>query len=613
MDIILKNYYFASNNKKIISALLLPLFLLLNCTTNNYDNINHKNILLISEPLPNRTKGYEKNLIHDKNCLGFYHKHFSPKIITPAHFQKNSIFDLISASKLNWQFYFTKDSVINLTHLFSGAKNKVIYIAEIIEADSACKQILSFGSDDGIMIWVNGDSIITVHRGRAVKRNDDFVQVSLQKGKNIFLYKIDQGDGDWGLYRRLITEKALDLFYKQNAVMVYSDIPESCIIPDTAKYLPLKINSKRKLDKIHNIRIKWKTLDQNIINIETYQPSMLGGMIKLPDSFDGKALCEIAAVDAEGNINYEEEFPVFYQKTADVLQKKLIKIKSSDPAGMARKETAIKMWNSNGEREYSTRMKAQALIDLYRWHNSSRDKLPLYKGPQVWGYRSKVDNTIQPYRVFIPALYNKDRSYPVTFVTHGLIDKDLDFWESDEGGSHYHTTWRTALSTENQRILVMPHGRGNQNYLKNAVEELPIIVKQLQKNWNIDTTRISIFAWSKGARNILQLMLSKTIPIETMAIGVPVIIEDETKLYSLLLRIKDKYPDLKWYIRHGMNDSVAPVHHSRKFVSYLKKMSFHVNYEEMPHSNHFSHLIDPEREFYIGERRAESVKSKTQK
>jgi len=557
-----------------------------------------KTNILISEPLQNRTIDDGRKQKHDKNCLGFYTTHFPPSAIDMSHFRKDKIALLNKSTGIKWRAFSINDSVINFTHLFNDNINKVVYVAELIESDRPETKILSIGSDDGIMLWVNGDSILTVHRGRAVRRNDDFAEVSLRKGKNVFLYKIDQGDGDWGLYRRLMSGESLNSFYQHNTALVYSDIAETCILPDKARYLPLRPDSRRKLDNVHTIKVSWKKFDYGIIHVESYSPSRIQDRIKLPDLFDGKALFEICIIDSNGNIDYKEEIPIFYQSVSDSLFEKLTKIKFSSPIGIARRDAVIKMWSTNKNREYSTRMKANVLLGLYRYHNISTDSIPLQSGPQIWGYQSELDNTIQPYRVIIPASYRDDVRYPVTFVMHGLLDKDMDFLESDEGGSHYHTAWRTALSTENQRIIVMPHGRGIQNYLGNAIEELPIIIKQLKVNWNIDTTRISIFTWSKGARNVLQLMVNQHLPIETIALCQPIIIEDETRLYSLLLRVKSIYPDLKWYIRHGMNDTVAPIHLSRKLDEYLKMMSFEVDYKEMPHSNHFSHLIDPEREFY---------------
>lgn len=572
---------------------LVLLLTMLFCESNKQNKVALP-FVYISEPLYNRQNGFEKKLIHDKNCSVFFQNHFSVKMLKPDHLTDLS--ELKNITHLDWQIYNTQDSVVNLSNIFPGVLNKVVYIAEIIEVDIPQTRILSFGSDDGIIIWCNGDSLITVHRGRAVSRNDDFVQINLRKGHNILFYKIDQGDGDWGLYRKLLSEKESVLFFKQNAALVYSDILESYILPDSAKSIVLRKETRHRYDHEHQVFFKWKQLNGKVFNINSYLPKSIPDRIALPLNFNGLALLDIEIYTKDSALVYTEEAPVLLNSVSALLTQKLLKHKLTDPVGIARSEGLKKIWYSDSAR-YSTRMKAHLLIDLYRYINHKNIN-SRFHGAQVWAYKSSVDGSMQPYRIFIPSSYNPSESYPVTFITHGLFDKEQDFWESIEGGSHRYLVWRTTLSTENQHILVMPHGRGIENYLGKAKEEIPLIIKQLKNNWNIDTTHITIFTYSKGARNLLLLMSQRSLPITIIAFVGPIIYEDETSLYSLLLKIKERYPNINWYIRHGMNDSVSPIYLTRKLVNYLKSLNFKVDYKELPHSNHFSHLIDPEREFY---------------
>jgi alpha-mannosidase len=56
---------------------------------------------------------------------------------------------------------------------------------------------IRFGSDDGAMIWLNGDRILERPARRSLVENQDTVYIQLPKGWNRLLVKVDQGSGGW--------------------------------------------------------------------------------------------------------------------------------------------------------------------------------------------------------------------------------------------------------------------------------------------------------------------------------------------------------------------------------------------------------------------------------
>jgi predicted esterase len=248
--------------------------------------------------------------------------------------------------------------------------------------------------------------------------------------------------------------------------------------------------------------------------------------------------------------------------------------------------------NLGGSREYSTRMKAHALADLGGGQVS---------GPEVWGYRSASDSLVQTYRVFVPdstSSYSGGRANALVFVMHGLYNKTSDFWNSYEGTSHALMAKRAALSTESQEVLVMPHGRGIENYLGDALDELPSICGQLFHSLAIDTTRCAILVWSGGARSVLELLQSVRIPLVAVGLVSPVLPPNVTEMQRMLSRIRHLHPGLKWFIWHGMDDTDAPIHVTRRWVDRVRSTFSEVHYQEVPHASHWNYPVDPEREFY---------------
>ena len=58
--------------------------------------------------------------------------------------------------------------------------------------------VLSCGSDDGIVIWVNGEEVHRNEIGRGYSAGSDSCSIYLKPGKNRILLKIGQYIGGWG-------------------------------------------------------------------------------------------------------------------------------------------------------------------------------------------------------------------------------------------------------------------------------------------------------------------------------------------------------------------------------------------------------------------------------
>lgn len=69
--------------------------------------------------------------------------------------------------------------------------------AMVSPVEQAAKLVL--GSDDGVRVWLNGREVFKADPTRAVRFPDDVVNVELQRGTNVLLVKLRQGDGKGGL------------------------------------------------------------------------------------------------------------------------------------------------------------------------------------------------------------------------------------------------------------------------------------------------------------------------------------------------------------------------------------------------------------------------------
>ena len=93
---------------------------------------------------------------------------------------------------------------IDLDRLLNGSKPAIGYCyAELLSPVDRDAKIL-FGSDDGAKVFFNGQELFSKQIARGIRRDEDIVPVHLKAGRNRLLFKIEQGDGAWGLLARIV-------------------------------------------------------------------------------------------------------------------------------------------------------------------------------------------------------------------------------------------------------------------------------------------------------------------------------------------------------------------------------------------------------------------------
>jgi hypothetical protein len=84
-------------------------------------------------------------------------------------------------------------SIVDFNH-------SVAYAFAAVNCTDDIKTVLLFGSDDGVALWLNGQELYRKRIGRSANPYDELLPVSLKKGENSFLVKVENGGGDWGFY-----------------------------------------------------------------------------------------------------------------------------------------------------------------------------------------------------------------------------------------------------------------------------------------------------------------------------------------------------------------------------------------------------------------------------
>jgi hypothetical protein len=108
-------------------------------------------------------------------------------------------------AKVSWvQRNFNDGQVNDLLNLFPPAQRNwsCVYLFREIETTHDIELPVSLGSDDTLTVWCNGEKILADGSYRAAAPDQNQTTLKLKKGKNQFLMKICQGEGDWAFYFR---------------------------------------------------------------------------------------------------------------------------------------------------------------------------------------------------------------------------------------------------------------------------------------------------------------------------------------------------------------------------------------------------------------------------
>ena len=83
-------------------------------------------------------------------------------------------------------------------------ENSAFYLFRHIRADHAGPIRLSFGSDDGIKVWLNGEQVLDHRVQRAAAADQELITVQHKAGDNDLLMKIVNGGGIGGFYFKVL-------------------------------------------------------------------------------------------------------------------------------------------------------------------------------------------------------------------------------------------------------------------------------------------------------------------------------------------------------------------------------------------------------------------------
>ncbi len=85
---------------------------------------------------------------------------------------------------------------------FAPGRECVAYLRSTITSPKAQAALLELGSNDGVKVWLNGELVHGLNKGRIITPGEDKIAVQLKEGANTLLLAVYQQGGDWGACAR---------------------------------------------------------------------------------------------------------------------------------------------------------------------------------------------------------------------------------------------------------------------------------------------------------------------------------------------------------------------------------------------------------------------------
>jgi enterochelin esterase-like enzyme len=212
----------------------------------------------------------------------------------------------------------------------------------------------------------------------------------------------------------------------------------------------------------------------------------------------------------------------------------------------------------------------------------------LYRpGPQVVTFFSEVDDTDQPYGLYLPRNFTPAKRYPLVISLHGAgsnhrLNLRRVFGQGNRPGeSDAEATRHFPPLKDVDFIVASPLARGTMGYQGIAERDVLDVLADVEKRFPIDEDRVYLTGLSMGGGGTLWLGLTRPDLWAAIAPVCPAPPPGTEELASNALNLPVRF-------FHGDADPAVPVDVSRRWAKNLKELGVRVEYTEYPGVRHNS-------------------------
>lgn len=208
-------------------------------------------------------------------------------------------------------------------------------------------------------------------------------------------------------------------------------------------------------------------------------------------------------------------------------------------------------------------------------------------GPQVLTFHSDIDDTEQPYGLYLPENYDEHKAYPLVVMLHGagsnhrlalrrVFGKSNKNGETDVEASRYFPQWE-----DRQYIVASTYARGTMGYQGIPEKDVLDMIADVKRRFSIDENRMYLTGLSMGGGGTLWLGLSYPDMWAALAPVCPAPPAGTEELAGNALNIPVQ-------MHQGGADPVVRPEGTREWIDWLQNEGVDVEYHEYPGVQHDS-------------------------
>jgi len=240
-----------------------------------------------------------------------------------------------------------------------------------------------------------------------------------------------------------------------------------------------------------------------------------------------------------------------------------------------------------------SRIKLSRLLDYFAMAEQGQDVFAQRRGFVRMAYRSDLDDTFQPYVVWIPEDFDPAKQYPLLVHLHGSASTEYNIMGMRQ-------------SIPDGFIALGPKGRGPSNWYSwdNAQTDIAEAIRSVQSNLPIDKRNIFLMGFSMGGYGVYRTFYENPETYRAIAIfsGIPRVrwggpedaqlidFNDENHL--------ERFSGVPIFIFHGKRDLNVPFEETRQFVDTLRRTGALVEFHTEEDKGHESPSEETIRAFH---------------
>lgn len=211
---------------------------------------------------------------------------------------------------------------------------------------------------------------------------------------------------------------------------------------------------------------------------------------------------------------------------------------------------------------------------------AGRNPLESVTGDLRLAYRSKVDNTLQPFRVFVPKGFDPRRRYPLIVALHGASGDEntyMDRYVVRKTGVNVFQ----SLAQDHGYFLATPNGRGAFGMYEGAAErDVLDVLERVLDTFPIESRAVFLTGHSMGAMGTWTLGFKHAEKFAALApvAGRPVALDSVQFQHA---------PEMPVLYSQGAKDMLATAESARQMVALAQKRLKNFQYVEYPNDDHF--------------------------